>query len=86
MVPADDITVNVNEYPRVRENSQMVASMIHVDKTYDSYRQAQRIWNVRRKLILGIWLMLLPVLASVEVFTVARHAWIKNKFESFIVL
>ena len=60
--------------------------MIRVKKTYYLDRQAQRICNVRQKLILGIWIKLLTVLALVEVSTFAWHALIIKKFGSDMVL
>ena len=67
-------------------NSQLVATVIRIDKTCDLDQQAHRIWHVRRQLILIIWLMLLPVLALVEFSTFVWHAWIKNNFGSVIML
>ena len=58
--------------------------MIRVEKTRYSDQWDQRIWHVRRQFILGIWVMILPGLALVEVSTVAWNDWIKNNFESVI--
>ena len=76
-VPSDESTVNVNEDPRVWYPSQMITSVIRVEKTCDLDWRAQRICHVRRQLILIIWIVLLPVLAFAEVSTVAWHTWIK---------
>ena len=84
--PDDESMVNVNDDPRLQAPSQLVTSLIRVGKTCDSDQRYQRIWNVRRKLILVIWVMLLPVIAFVEFSTVAWHAWIKNKFGYVIVI
>ena len=80
-VPADESTVDVNEDPIVRAPSQMVTSVIYVEKTCDSDQQDQQIWYVRRQIILGIWVMLLPIIAFVEVYTVTCNAWIKQSLD-----
>ena len=85
-VPADESIVNVNENTGVKAPSRMITRVIRVEKKCDSDQRTQRIWPVRRQLILGIWIVLLPVLAFFEVSTVAWHAWIKNKFGYDIVL
>ena len=48
----------------------MVTSMIYSEKTCDLDQRAHRIWHVRRQLILGIWVMILTVLAFIEVSTI----------------
>ena len=69
-VPADENTVNENGYPRLQAPSQLFASAICVKKTCGLELRSQKIWHVRRKLIISIWVMLLSVPAFVEVSTV----------------
>ena len=83
---ADESMVNVYEDPRVITPSQLVTRVIYVEETCYLDRRAHQIWHVRRKLILGICLIILPVLAFIKVSTVAWHTCIKNKFGSIIVI
>ena len=88
-VQADESTVNVNEYSRDRAPSQLVIRIIRVicvNKTCHLDRRDQWMWHVRWQLILGIWVILLPSISFVEIFTVVWHTCIKNKFWFIIVI